>query len=538
MHGNGLPKWMSDVCFFCHMIFNSIRWRLQIWYGLILVAVLAGFGATAFQLFRGQEYRQVDQELQHRAGMLTQLLRQPRNRGPMGPPEDRPVNGPPEDQRLDGPMHGRDFNRGPDINNGPEGLREFHLPQEQSALFNETDTNGFYFVIWRRDGSELARSTNAPADAGDALRNRLPLPRSRVREQAVNNVDGPPEIRRGPPAPQPPQMNGIFRELEFIMPPGERVLVGRSIAPELRDLRRTALLLTGVGAGILLLGLVGGWWLASRAIRPIEDISATAVKISAGDLTQRINVGETESELGRLASVLNSTFARLDSAFAQQQQFTSDAAHELRTPISVMLTQTQTTLNRERSAAEYRETLESCQRAAQRMRRLIESLLELARLDAGQQQMKRLRFDLAQTARDCVTLIQPLADQRHVKIISDVPALECVGDSERLAQVITNLLTNAITYNKENGELRIQGETKNGSVIMTVSDNGVGISAEALPHVFDRFYRADSSRSSGNTGLGLAISKAIVEAHGGQIEVSSRPDVGTVFTVRLPLAES
>ena len=269
-------------------------------------------------------------------------------------------------------------------------------------------------------------------------------------------------------------MRGLYRESVLFTPPGETVLAGRSIAPELSELRRTALMLTGVGAGILLLGLVGGWWLASRAIRPIEDISATAVKISAGDLSQRINVGETESELGRLASVLNSTFARLDAAFAQQQQFTSDAAHELRTPVSVMLTQTQTVLNRERGAAEYREALESCQRAAQRMRRLIETLLELARLDAGQQQMKQSRFDLAQTVRDCVTMVEPIAAERRVKIVCGVLPLACVGDPERLGQVITNLLTNAITYNKANGEVHVKGETRNGSVILTVSDTGNG----------------------------------------------------------------
>ena len=120
---------------------------------------------------------------------------------------------------------------------------------------------------------------------------------------------------------------------------------------------------------VLLLGLTGGWWVATRALRPIEDISATAVKIAAGDLSQRISTRDTENELGRLAAVLNSTFARLEAAFAQQRQFTSDAAHELRTPITVMLTQTQTALNRERGAAEYRATVEACQRAAQRMRR-------------------------------------------------------------------------------------------------------------------------------------------------------------------------
>jgi heavy metal sensor kinase len=271
-------------------------------------------------------------------------------------------------------------------------------------------------------------------------------------------------------------------------------------------------------------------------LRPVVEISSAAAKISAGDLSQRINVAEAESELGQLAAVLNSTFARLDAAFAQQKQFASDAAHELRTPVAVVLTQTQTTLNRERTAPEYRETVEACQRAAQRMRKLIGALLELARLDAGQEQMKRMKFDLSRTARDCVELIRLLADERGVKIASELPPLEITGDSERIAQVITNLLTNAIQYNNPDGEVRITTQAQTGSAILTVRDTGAGIAAEDLPRVFERFYRADKSRSSGNNGLGLAISKAIVEAHGGAIEVSSEENVGTIFTVRLPAA--
>jgi signal transduction histidine kinase len=233
---------------------------------------------------------------------------------------------------------------------------------------------------------------------------------------------------------------------------------------------------------------------------------------------------------------LNSTFARLETAFAQQKQFASDAAHELRTPVTVILTQTQMSLNRERDAAGYKQTVEACQRAAQRMRKLIESLLALARFDAGQEVLKRLRFDFSQTVADCAELVQPLAEERGVKIISEISPQEITGDSERLAQVVTNLLTNAIQYNHSEGEVRVKLESASGLAVLTIADTGQGIAAEDLPRVFGRFFRADKSRTgAGNSGLGLAITKAIVEAHGGTIEVASVEDAGTTFTVRLPV---
>jgi signal transduction histidine kinase len=238
-----------------------------------------------------------------------------------------------------------------------------------------------------------------------------------------------------------------------------------------------------------------------------------------------------------LAGTLNSTFARLETAFAQQSQFTSDAAHELRTPVSIILTQTQSTLNKERSAAEYRETLEVCQRAAQRMRRLTESLLQLARMDAGQEAFRRETFDLAVIARNSVELLRPLAIEKCVTIRADVAEAKCVGDSDRIAQVITNLLNNAINYNKPGGEIRLGVAMENDSVVLTVADTGVGISREDLPRVFERFYRGDKSRTgSGNAGLGLAICHAIVAAHGGEMAVSSELGQGTTFTLRLPAA--
>jgi heavy metal sensor kinase len=329
-----------------------------------------------------------------------------------------------------------------------------------------------------------------------------------------------------------------MREMFRFLPRAQCVLVGRSLAPDLAAMRRLALWLTAAGTAVLLLGLAGGWWAATRAIRPIEAISATAVRIAGGDLSHRINTADTDSELGRLAGVLNSTFARLEAAFTQQARFTSDASHELRTPVSVILSQTQTALSRERPGPEYREALEACQRAARRMKALTESLLELARLDAGQELMKREPFDLARLARECVELVRPLAAERGIQIHCDVAAIECLGDGGRIGQVVTNLLTNAIHFNRDQGEVRLAARAENDVVVLTVADTGQGIPAEDVPHLFERFYRADKSRSriQGRNGLGLAICKAIVAAHSGSIEVASQPGIGSTFTLKLPRA--
>ena len=170
------------------------------------------------------------------------------------------------------------------------------------------------------------------------------------------------------------------------------------------------------------------------------------------------------------------------------------------------------------------------------MRKLIESLLALARFDAGQEVLKRAPFDFSKTISDCAELVQPLADERGVKISIETEPSEIIGDSERIAQVVTNLLTNAIQYNKAEGEVRVKLESQSGLAVLTVTDTGQGIPAENLPQVFGRFFRADLSRTgAGNSGLGLAITKAIVEVHGGTIEVASEENAGTTFTVRLPI---
>lgn len=513
------------------MIFNSIRWRLQLWLAFLLVCVLSGFGITVYQLHRLNQLNQIDEELERRVAALSGAVRggpPPFGQRPGRPPGDnepgrQPFRGGPGRGDFDGepgrppPPRGwpEGMRRGgpPEMRFGPRGFgpRELRLSPEVAGLFDETRTNDFYFTVWSWDGAPLKRSTNAPADVA--------LPARLGRDTSVHT-----------------RMSDTFREAYHFTELGDCVLAGRSITADLSGLRRFTWWLLAAGGTVLLLGLGGGWYVASRAIRPVEDISATASRISAGNLSERISVTDADNELGRLAGVLNSTFSRLEAAFAQQKQFTADASHELRTPLAILISEAQTTLARERNAAEYRETVEACLDTAQQMRRLTESLLELARFEAGQENVERTTLDVAEAARACVERIRPLAAERGLQIHCDFAPANALSNVDRLAQVLTNLLTNAIHYNKPHGEIRVRTRTENTAAVLTIADTGQGIAAEDLPHVFERFYRADKSRSraNGRFGLGLAICKAIVDADGGSIEVSSELGVGTTFTVRLP----
>ena len=497
------------------LMIRSLRWRLQAWHGFLLVCLVSGL-MTGFYVFERREKLQaIDAEL---ADAMTPMLpryappsnsgpglRGPGNRGQRPPPREGDFKGPPADALppQDGPPGGPDSMR----------PRAPQAPEDRERALLSLNSGRIYFVAWAEGGELLASATNAPAGI------TRPQPERANQGRVIRTRDG-------------------YRELTQFVPSGRAVLVGTSLSGAMTQLHQLALALVMIGGGIVIAGFAVGWWLATRALRPIEEISRTAGEIAAGDLSQRINASETESELGQLAAVLNDTFARLQITFEQQRQFTSDAAHELRTPVSVILTQVQSTLNKERSSAEYRETLEACQRAATRMKKLVESLLELARLDAGQAAGRREPMDLARCAAECVDLVRPLAEERKIQLHSDLATAPCVGDADQLTLVITNLLTNAVHYNREGGEVRISTRSENGSAIVTVSDNGPGIAPEHLPRIFDRFYRADAARTSsqGRTGLGLAITKSIIEAHGGTIEVTSEPGKGSSFQVRLPVS--
>jgi two-component system OmpR family sensor kinase len=468
---------------------------LQLWLAFLLVCVLTGFGFAVYQLQRVNHFSQIDGELDVRVAALNQAVRDAPFTRRAPPPRDGP---PPEGVRKPPPA--------------PSGERpsDLSLSSGTAALFGEGD-GGYYYMVWYRDGTVLKRSAGAPLD--------LPSPQSFQRDTLTHW-----RTRRR------------FREAFHCSGLGDCALAGRSIEADVAVMRNFALALVTAGGAVLALALGVGWWLTTRAIRPIEQISAAASRISQGNLSERIQAPDAGSELGRLAGVLNSTFARLESAFAQQRQFTADAAHELRTPLAVIICETQTALARERTATGYREVVEACLDTAQQMRRLVESLIELSRSEAGDGRTPRGVVDLADRARCGVERISPLAEQRGIRILSDFSPAYVFGVAEKLDEVISNLLINAIHYNKEDGEVQIATRMDDGAAVLTVSDTGIGISAADLPYIFDRFYRVDKARSraEGHTGLGLAICKAIVDAEQGTIEVSSALHAGTTFKVRLP----
>jgi len=469
---------------------QSIRWRLQLWHSVILLAVLAAFGVTTYWLMRDILYKRVDAELQRRMTVVTEGLR-PRPRAAIA--AARPGPG-------------------------------FRLSPEQQKLFEPNQPESFYYVVWSDKAIEHASATAPPGvpipDRNALLREATLRQRGEFRELAVVSPT------RRPPGPYTAPAAGA----RWI------AVVGCSVTDTQDEIRRLVWWFAGVGGGVLIFGVMTGWFLSARSIRPIRSISAAAKTIAGGNLSERISLDDTESELGELAGVLNETFARLEAAFARQAQFTADASHELRTPTFVILSQAQSALKRERTAAEYREGFEVCQRAAQQIRQLIESLLTLTREDAGESALHREPVRLDEIARDGVDLLRSLAADRKVTLHLALNAVHVSGGAQPLRQVVVNLVSNAIEYNRPGGNVTVAVAQESDSALLTVRDDGPGIAEENLPHVFERFYRVDKSRSSaeGHTGLGLAICKAIIKSHGGTIEASSRVNEGAVFTLRLP----
>jgi heavy metal sensor kinase len=287
----------------------------------------------------------------------------------------------------------------------------------------------------------------------------------------------------------------------------------------------------------LALAAAGGIFLARRALKPVDKIAQTAREIGESDLSQRINVN-TKDELGRLAATLNEMIGRLEKAFQRQKQFTSDASHELRTPLAVIEAESTLALEKERPSSDYQQSLEIISQESRQMSSLIDQLLTLARADAGKEQWNFTEVNLGKLMSNLGTDVEVLCQEKGLSFQLGQPQdLVVKGDEARLRELFMNLLDNAIRYTPAPGTVSVSLRREGQMAVVAVTDTGVGIPAEDIPFIFERFYRVDKSRSraEGGSGLGLAICRHIAEAHGGKIEVESQVGSGSTFSVWLPL---
>lgn len=290
----------------------------------------------------------------------------------------------------------------------------------------------------------------------------------------------------------------------------------------------------------ILIITAGGYWLVSRALNPVEQITSTAEQITQHNLGERLPVSKTGDELERLSNSLNHMITRLDDAFQQTNRFLADASHELRTPLTILCGELEEMTNDARLDPRQRERTLSLMSEALRLSKIVEQLLMLSRLDAGEAIVEWQQFDLAEVVRSTAEQMNLLAEDKGISISGKATGAVLIeGDRSRLKQVLVNLLGNAIKYTSAQGSITWAVRRSDHHAVLEISDTGIGIPPEALPHIFERFYRVDKARSADgeSIGLGLAIVKSILSAHGGEVEAESTVGKGTCFRVRLPISK-
>jgi heavy metal sensor kinase len=328
--------------------------------------------------------------------------------------------------------------------------------------------------------------------------------------------------------------NEIFHE-----PDGKSYLMQIGIRRDLVDgaLRQMVLIaLFAMPAG-LAVAAIASWWMAGRALRPVKQVTQAAETIGISGLNQRLPLNGTGDELDRLSITFNDMFARLEKAIGEMKQFTASISHELRTPLTALRGEAEVMLLQPHSLEEYRRMLASQLEEYDRLARLINRLLTLARADAGDIPMHPTPVDLSQLAQYLVEQLEVVASSKQVLLsIESNEPVHVEADHDWLETVILNLLDNAIKYTPEGGRVIVRVGNRGIERMLEIRDTGIGIPPNALPHIFERFYRADPSRAGGRegAGLGLSLVQWIIEQHHGRIEVISEPGKGSCFTVWLP----
>lgn len=379
-----------------------------------------------------------------------------------------------------------------------------------------------YAQLWTHDGAPLVRSRNLAAN--------LSLPREALGTARRGQIGWATHEWRGR------EIRSVMYPLELVgAAHGVHVLqVAAPTEPVRRTLSQFLWLLLGLSVVAACAAYAVGWRLAGVALRPTLEITDQAEAIEAGTLSERITAHAGVREFGRLVTVLNGMLDRLERAFDVQRRFTADASHELRAPLNVLRGDIEVSLKRERSAAEYRDTLGRCRDEVLRMARLVSDLLTLARSDAGVLVNERAEVDLGYVAQRVAERFRGIAGERSVRVEVVGGAAGVFGDADVLERVLGNLVDNAVKHSPS-GEIVTIAVRDGDSVTVSVEDRGPGVPPEQVPHLFTRFFRGDPARSreAESSGLGLAIARAGAEVHGGELAYVARPS-GTLFRLSLP----
>jgi heavy metal sensor kinase len=449
----------------------NIRWKLTLFYGGVLAVVLMAFSTTVYLAIRYQMLQRIDQGLKEEVSDVIYEVQRAKD--------------------ADGLLT----------------ILDRRFAQHQ----------GFDFQITTPDGKRFFANARM-ADKS------LPLPESSVPEnlavfQTVALDAGYRVVTVRSDGPQGPLVIQVARSLEdHNQELGELLAVFAIVVP-----------LT------LLATLGGGYFLARRVLSPVQRITQAAQHITASRLDQRIELANPNDELGALAATLNDMIQRLERSFQEMQRFTADAAHELRTPLTVIRTEAEVALRSPRSTEEYGRVLENLLEETNRLSHIADQLLFLCRQDAGLHPSLREPVDASQLLQDVVGHMQAVAHEKQITLSLEAnPRCEMLGDAPQLRRVFYNVLDNAVKYTPRGGAVAVRGELLDAAWSVCVTDTGIGIAPQHLPHIFDRFYRADPART-GETGagLGLSICQSLLHSMHGRIEVKSHIGCGTTVTVVL-----
>lgn len=463
---------------------RSIRFRLTVWYAGLLASLLALFGAS---IYVGLGH--------YLKGTLTEALTK----------DARQIG---ERLLVNVSVSGEQY--------VADEIKE-HLAPELNGLFvrvTRADGSRLYESGSPRDGSfDPSNVTAAPSDAS--------APSSRVEHL-------------------PDGAELLICAVPFTSRDGNRFLIETGASQKQSQSVLHGLLLTfAVGLPLVVaVAIGGGYLLMRRALAPVGEITHTAEQITSRNLSERLPEARTGDELEALSKALNRMIARIEHSFRHINRFTADASHELRTPLTVLRGELEAIAQRSDLPPDVRDTIGSTLEETERLSKIVESLLTISRLDAGEALMTRERFDLAELVAGTTDQMRLLADDKQIALkCAATGRVEVEGDPGRIKQVVVNLVDNAIKYTGEGGNVDISVGAANGNAVLEVSDSGAGIPPEAISHVFERFYRVDKARSRqmGGTGLGLSIVKSICAAHQGRVSVESSEGKGSRFRVELPL---